>query len=337
MAENTLQEYPQRSFIQIKYPVRLSNLPHLGPECRRVQLAPHYGESSGRKPSDRDFQAVAEYLTGHPHIVFRVYGSETVDNLEYLRFFKNHHRFEIDIFSLRDFDGLRHLADGLESLFFGATKATLDLSFLQRFKGLRELHLEGHRKNAQVLSILTNLEYLSLRSVTLKDLSFLLPLHKLLDLEIRLGGTKNLQPLGEIGTIRYLHLWKILGLSDLSPVANVTTLQNLFLQALPRVTRLPELTHCKLLRRIVLYQMKGVSNLEALSTLTGLRELAILSMPQLTPRSFSPLSALTRLERVDVWLRNKEKHREISQMLGPVVSDRQGEFSGLLSDDFRYQ
>lgn len=337
MAESTQQEFPHRSFVQIKYPVRLSDLPHLGPECRRVQLAPRYGESSGQKPSERDFQAVAEYLTNRPQVVFRVYGSDTVDNLEYLRFFKNHHRFEIDLFCLQDFDGLRHLSDGLESLFFGATKATLDLSFLRRFKGLKELHLEGHRKNIHVLSELTNLEYLSLRSATLKDLSLLLPLHKLLNLEIRLGGIRNLQPLWEIGRIRYLHLWKVLGLSDLSPVGKVVTLQNLFLQALPRVTRLPELTRCKLLRRIVLYQMKGVSNLEALSTLTGLRELAVLSMPQLNPQSFSPLSALTTLERVDVWLRNRKKHHEISQILGPVVSDKEGEFSSLLSDNFRYQ
>ena len=337
MAQNAQGEFPRRGFVQVKYPVRLSDLPYLGPECRRVQLAPQYGESSSGKPSDRDFQAVAEYLRDHPHVVFRVCGSETIDNLEYLRFFKDHHRFEIDLFFLRNVDGLRHLSDGLESLFFGATRTALDLSFLERFKRLRELHLEGHWKNVQALSALTNLEYFSLRSVTLKDLSFLLPLHKLLDLELRLGGIRDLQPLGEIGKIRYVHLWKILGLSDLSPVGKITTLQNLFLQALPRVTRLPELAHCKLLRRIVLYQMKGLSNLEALSTLTGLRELAVLSMPQLTSQSFSPLSALTTLGRVDIWLRNRKKHREITQILGPVVSDRDGEFSSLLSDDFRYQ
>lgn len=336
MAENN-HESPQRSIVQVSYPVQLSNLPHLGPECRRVQLAPHYGAYSGSKPSDTDFRAIAEYLAGHPEVVFRVYGSDTVDNLEYLRFFRNHHRFEIDVSFLEDFGGLRHLSEGLESLFLGATKAALDLSFLQGFKGLKELHLEGHRKNIQVLSALTNLKYLSLRSVTLKDLSVLLPLHKLLDLEIRLGGTRNLQPLAEVGRIRYLHLWKILGLSDLSPIGKVTTLQNLFLQALPRVTRLPELTHCMLLRRIVLYQMKRIRSLEPLSTSTGLRELAVLSMPHLAAESFSPLSALTALERLDVWLRNKKKHREIRQILGPVVSDKNGEFSNLLSANFQYQ
>jgi len=336
MAENA-QQCRQRSVVQVNYPVRLSNLPHLGPECRRVQIEPHYGRYSGPKPSDADFQAIAEYLAGHPEIVFRVYGSDTVDNLEYLRFFRNHRRFEIDVFLLQDFGGLRHLSEGLESLFLGATKATLDLSFLQGFKGLRELHLDGHRRNIQVLSALTNLEYLSLRSVTLKDLSVLLPLHKLLDLEIRLGGTRNLQPLGEIGRIRHLHLWRILGLSDLSPIGKVTTLQNLFLQALPRVARLPELTHCMGLRRVVLYQMKGICSLEPLSTSTGLRELAVLSMPHLTAKSFSPLSALTGLERVDVWLRNKKKHSEIRKILGPAVSDKNGEFSSLLSANFQYR
>jgi hypothetical protein len=337
MTGNRSRRFIQAPIIGLECPIRVPELPPIDPDCKTVQLAASYSQGTVTKPTDSDFEAAAEYLKDHPRIIFRVFDRQTTDNLEYLRFFKNHRRFWIDLYLLQDVSGVRHLADGLESLFLGATKATIDLSFLQRFGEIKELHLEHHRKNIKVLSGLTNLEYLSLRSITLDDLSILLPLHKLLELEIRLGGTKNLDLLGEIGKIRYLHLWKILGLSDISPIGRVATLQNLFLQALPRVTKLPELSFCKLLRRIVLYQMNGISDLEALSRVASLRELAILSMAQLSAQSFSPLSALTLLDRVDIWLRNKKKHGDIFRILGPVVSDTSGEFSSLSHDNFDYQ
>jgi hypothetical protein len=74
----------------------------------------------------------------------------------------------------------------------------------------------GQSKNLDVVSGLTLLEELTLRSITLPDLSLLLPLPRLLSLELKLGGAKDLSLLPRIGQLRYLELWLVKGLSDLS-------------------------------------------------------------------------------------------------------------------------
>ena len=55
-----------------------------------------------------------------------------------------------------------------------------------------------------MLSQLTGLQELTLRSTTLADLSLLLPLGELRSLDIKLGGTNDLALLPEVGQLRYL-------------------------------------------------------------------------------------------------------------------------------------
>jgi hypothetical protein len=325
------------SFVEIRCPIEASQLPKLGPDCVRIQLEPAYSRSATCKPTDRDFQILSDYLAEYPNVTFRVYGSYTVGNLDFLRFFRHHHHFAIDLYPLENFEGFRYLSDDLAGFYFGQTKRSVDLTFLGRFKALKELHLEGHRKGIETLSVLTNLRYLSLRSITLPDLSLLLPLEHLLDLEIRLGGTKNLQTLGEISKLRYLHLWLIRGLSDLAPIGRMQALQNLFLQALKNVTLLPDFGACGALRRVVLYQMKGIRDLSSLAAAPALDELAVLSMPQLTAESFRPLAASSSLRQIEIWLRSKKKHARVKKILGGRVSDKGGEFSKLLTGHFDYR
>ena len=51
----------------------------------------------------------------------------------------------------------------------------------------------------------------------------LLPLTRLLSLDIKLGGTTNLGLLPRIGRLRYLELWLIRGLADIGPVGDMPT------------------------------------------------------------------------------------------------------------------
>ena len=123
--------------------------------------------------------------------------------------------------ALTSTDGLRYLSDDLEELGLGATKRRLDLAPLGRFTRLRRLGLEGHTKNIEVLSVLTYLEDLLLRSITLPNLSLLSPLRHLPRLTVKLGGTRDLGPIAEIGRIEYLEIWMVRGLSDLTPIAEM--------------------------------------------------------------------------------------------------------------------
>jgi hypothetical protein len=164
----------------------------------------------------------------------------------------------------------------------------------------------------------------------LPDLSLFLPLSDLVSFQLKLGGTRNLTLLPRIGQLRYLHLWLIRGLSNVAPIGDMKHLEMLFIQALPNVQRLPDLRSADALRRFVLCQMRGITDLTPLAAAPALRDLALLSMPQLDANSFLALSRSKSIERVEVWLRSKNKHRLIKRILGDRVSFDGGEFPPLM-------
>jgi hypothetical protein len=179
------------------------------------------------------------------------YGSPdtSISNLKFLRHFHGLRRFSADALygSLTTLDGLRHLPDDLT---LGQTKARLDLTIIGRFKSLTRLYLEAQTNGLQAISELDHLEELTLRSITLPDLSPLTSLHRLRALELELGGTRDLRHLPEIGELVYLELWQIKGLNDITAIGAMTSLRSLFLQSLRQVTQLPDFTACTALRRI---------------------------------------------------------------------------------------
>jgi hypothetical protein len=67
---------------------------------------------------------------------------------------------------------------------------------LGRFRRLRSLDIEGHSKDIEVVSELAELQDLTFRPVTLPNPDVLVPLRKLRALDIKLGGTMYLSPLG---------------------------------------------------------------------------------------------------------------------------------------------
>jgi hypothetical protein len=269
--------------------------------------------------TDDDFGRLANWLSSYPEMTLRAYFRHR--DVEFLRFFPFLRRFDVDAtHDLESLDGLRYLPDDLEELAVGATRRRLDLAGLERFRGLKSLFLEGQSKRIDAISSLTSLENLSLRSITLPDLSLLLPLARLQTLEIKLGGTGDLRPLPLIGELRYLELWRIRGLSDVSAIGEMAHLQNLFLQALKHVESLPDLSGATALRRVRLQTMRGIRDLRPLASAPALEELILDDMPQLQPNDLAPLIGLPRLRAVSARIGIK-KSAAVREILGlPEVS-----------------
>ena len=279
-----------------------------------------------RLPANDELHRLGEWFAAHPGFTLRAYGSYdgSIRDLEFLRFFPTLRHLSVDAMwdSLASLDGLRHLPADLESLVVGETRARLDLAPLARFGELRTLYLEGQTRGIDVISGLRALDDLTLRSITLPDLSLLLPLTGLRSLDLKLGGTRELALLPRIGQLRYLELWMIKGLRDLSAIAGVETLRSLFLQALPQVRALPDLSRLASLRRIHLETMKGLTDLSPLASAPALEEVLLLDQRQLTPDDLRPLVGLPRLRAVTPGLGSLRKNDAASQLLGlPVVRD----------------
>jgi hypothetical protein len=270
--------------------------------------------------TDADLYRLSEWLRQYPEMTLRAYGSYdgSIRDLEFLSYFRFLRRFGVDAVyhSLESLDGLRHLPEDAEELTVGWTKRALDLSILGRFRFLRTLYIEGQTKNIGVISRLSSLEDLTLRSITLPDLSLLVPLHRLLSLDIKLGGTKDLNLLPRVGTLRYLELWLIKGLSDISAVGELPQLRYLFLQALKQVDRLPDLSKCVALRRVHLETMKGLGDLKPLATAPTLEQVVLIDMPHLKPEDLRPLVGLPQLKAVSYGLGSLRKRNEARALLG---------------------
>lgn len=325
-ATPTRQDLLSHGIVEVASPLsRRLLLRRPDPRLRLVQF---------RQPlTDRDYGWLAGWLEDHPSITLRAWGH--VPDLEFLRFFPNLQRISIDTFfeEPKSFDGLRHLRPDLHSLMLGSTRHRKSLAPLNHFTGLRRLYLQGHTKDIDVLARLISLRSVTLREITLADLSILLPLGELRALELKLGGTRDLSLLPRIGQLEFLELWMVRGLADLTPLSDVSTLEYLFLQALPQVTALPDLSRLTRLQTVVLETMKGLSDLRPLRTAPALQRLALVDMGHLQPEHVAVLADHPQLRFLSAGLGSDKKNRAVREMVPlPDDSDREGTTADSYSD-----
>ena len=251
--------------------------------------------------TDEEYRSVARLLADRPDVMLRAFGGygRTIPDLEFLRFFPMVRRVSVDALwgVLQSVDGLGHLSDELEDLGIGALKPPFDLRRIERFRHLRVLRLEGPIRHAEVLSTLTGLESLLLRSVRLPDLSPLLPLENLRRLDLKLGGTPDVALLPRIGRLEELEIWRVRGLSDLTSIADLPHLRTLHLEALPQATALPSLARLTHLRHVTLQSMHGITDLSPVAAAPALESLSLIQMEHLEPDDLRPLAGHPTLRR----------------------------------------
>lgn len=179
---------------EVESPLTEEMLRPLDPRCEVVQF--------GHPLSDADFQTLADWLRDYPAVTLRAFADGTGAELDFLRFFPTLRAFHAD-FSYRtlvSLDGLNHLPADLTYLGLGQTKKRLSLAPLARFTELQRLYLEGQSKDIEVIGHLRTITSLTLRSITLPNLSLLVPLTRLRALDLKLGGTRDLALLPEVGS-----------------------------------------------------------------------------------------------------------------------------------------
>lgn len=269
--------------------------------------------------TDDEYLRLAQVVAGHPSVNLRIYGDlkGQFRDLDFLRHFRGVRRFQFDIlWGLRDVGGLIHLAPDLEALAIGDLHGYRpSLGFLAWFPKLARLSLEGHKRDIEAVAGLSALRDLTLRSINLPDLSLLKPLTGLESLDLKLGGTRDLRHLPEIGRLRYFEAWMIRGLDDISPIGDVASLQYLFLQALKNVSVLPEMSHLRSLRRVHLETMRGLKDLRPLAAAPALEQLALFDMPQLTNADLRCLAGHPTLSEVLAVPSSNRKKQALEELL----------------------
>lgn len=293
----------------IRSPLTEDQLSPLASDCRIVQF--------DKQLTEYEYKKLAEFLKDYPNVGIRAYGlSRDIPDLSFLRHFSSLRKFYMDIRKLESFDGLSFLPIDLEELGISQTYTKQQsLLVLKRFPNLKSLYIEGYTKDINIVGKLENLKKLSLRSISLPDLSLFLPLKRLESLEIKLGGIKDLSLLPKVGQIKYLELWLIRGLTDISTISDLESLQYLFLQALKHITCLPDMKRLSRLRRLHLETMKGINDLTPLVFASALEELMVVDMPQLKVESFTPLIGHPTLKKALIRLGSIKKNNAVDDML----------------------
>ena len=296
---------------QVKSPITTEQLSPLDPRCNVVQFDSPLTEA--------DHIKLAEFLRAYPETPLRIYGhySKRLPNLSFLKHYPFLSGFQVDVYLLESTEGIECLPDTLGFFGFGQTKSKkLSLGFLRRFRRLNDIYLESQTKDIEVISSLSSLEQLTMRSITLPDLKLLLPLKNLWSLDIKLGGTKDLQLLPQIGGLKHLELWMIKGLQDIDAIGKTTTLQNLFLQALKNVTTLPSFRNLRSLRRVTLDTMKGLTDLSPIADAPALEQLLVVAANQFQPDDFKSFIDHSTLKSAMIGLGSIRKNEQAQQLLG---------------------
>ncbi len=223
----------------------------------------------------------------------------------------------IGIGDLPDFEFLQLLpAERLQTLYLGKTVSTqADLGALLRFGNLRTLYLEGQQQQIELIAGLGRLQDLTLRAVRLERLDFLQAAPQLCLLDIKQCRIRDWSALHSMQGIKFLELWQIRGLDDLSFISSMQGLQNLFLQALGQVKQLPDVSRLQQLRRVYLDTLRNLRDISALERAPALQEFIHVADRHWQPADYEKLLQLPVLKKACVDFGNRKKNEVLRGML----------------------
>ena len=242
--------------------------------------------------------------------------SEDDFDLSFLEVFPELYGFDLNNFYFKSFSELKNIPSTIKSLKLSETNSKkLSLRFIHKFKTLKELYIERHKKDFDEIGKLKQLESLIIRSMTLPSLQPIIDLNKnIISLDIKLGGTSDLSLLPAFEQLKYLELWRISKIENLSMIGDTHSLQYIFLQAMKNVHHLPNFERMHNLRRLTLLSMKGVSDLSNLVKAPVLEDLTLSDMNQLNVEDFCCLVNHRSLQVLRARLGSKKKDIEIEKM-----------------------
>lgn len=240
---------------------------------------------------------------------------DTVSGIEHITSIPDLESLSVGIWQLEDFDFINSISPRLRHLALSQTRSKKpSLAPLKRFMELETIYLEGQQKDIEVLSQLQSLKDVTLRSITTDGLDYIKPLNNMWSLDIKLGGIRDLSAIRGMANIAYLELWQIKGLSDVSVIAELPGLQNLFLQSLPNVIALPSMSQSYSLRRIMLQNMKGLRDFTPLESAPSLEEFLLVEGFKNEPHDLTTVLKNPSLRRVSAGFSSLKKCQEFEMM-----------------------
>jgi protein phosphatase 1 regulatory subunit 7 len=241
--------------------------------------------------------------------------AENMNSLTYLQSLK---MLSIGVFELKDTEILK--ADNLKKiniLIFSETRTkAINLEYLKEYKDLNTLIICGHAKNIEAIGELSNLEFLSLNSISKTPINFVNKLKKLKTLKLILGGKENINEIEE-NKIETLEIIRVRGFKGLSNLKNFKRLRNLLIEDQIGISELNFDQALEDLVDLKVLNCKSLTSLTGLENLPSLKQLRISRtnidfdsfVKQQKPESLKILAFYTSKSKID---------REINERLNKL-------------------
>lgn len=268
--------------------------------------------------SDETLRSVAKLWNGRRDVELRLFGYATPD-FEFLRYFPGLERLNVQTPSIRNIDGLRHVADSLKEFTLINTTVRLSLRAVANCTQLDSLHLQRQTKDFAALQSLTGLRSLGLSGASLPDLSALLPFERLQSLFIGFCKPLNLDLLERFPELQSLHFLKINNLHDVSAITLARNLVRLELAWLPHVETLPDLSGLWRLEEIEL-ETRSLRDISSTAKAPALRFLGLWDCKSLTPKSFECLIGHPTLKRLNFGIGRLKDNEKVAAMFPKEVT-----------------
>lgn len=220
---------------------------------------------------------------------------------------------------LADVSGLAHHAASLRWLELEGGLPRLNVGVVGELGLLEQLYLRKgdsapltHVEDA--LPRLSQLRYLVLHSVTLRDPAVLAGLSSVKGLVFKLGGNRDLTPLPDMERLRFVELWQVRMLEDLSPLTHCKRLEALYLESLRRAV-LPDFSPAEALTHAHIVGLPNAGGVAGIAAAPKLRNLAMVDC-RLTADDVEGLRGHPTLRRVWLPLPRADLDRDTDPILG---------------------
>ena len=247
-----------------------------------------------------DHLKIANHLRKFPKTVLRPYGhcSESRD-LSFLQYYPSLATLQLTSYQASEPTNLAQLPVSLSRLSITADSTeVIDVARLQELEALTDLHINPRARNLDRLVQFSNLRQLSLARVKDRDLTVIDKLTYLTAFALYSSPVAELRFLSNLANLRRLRLGTLRRLTDVSPLTELRLLESLYLERLPLVKALPNLSQSHELKRVWIEGLKCLTNLEQLAHITELQECAVLNMAHLQENDFLPLQGHRSLKFV---------------------------------------
>lgn len=165
-----------------------------------------------------------------------------------------------------------------------------------KWRAADEVWLDHTALRAEDLGWLAPARKLTMWAVKVPD-AFVSALPKLEWLNVRGGSGSSVDWVRGCNRLRYLRVNQIRGVSDLSAISTLASLEFLSLYGLPRVTLLPDFSALVSLARVELGSMKGLAGIGPVLAAPALEELLLIRSVGLAEHDAADISAKTSLRQ----------------------------------------